>query len=1096
MSLKKMFTLFFYRKDGENMAKTKAQIEFEAVTSGFDEGIKSMDQSLGTLRKELKLNSTELKENADDVDKLAERKELLQKESDASAEKVELLTKKLNEAERIFGSNSKEVQLLNNKLLDAKTVYQGIQNEIKQTDNKMDQLKNGTKQLDNAMDDAKNSAQNLDGGFSVLKDTMGDLLADGVQELSGALKDLAVDSDTAHSSFQAQTGASKDEMVEFESAMEEIYANNFGESLNDIANAMAEVKQQTKETDPSKLKDLTQNALVLRDTFDMDVKESMRAVNSLMNQFGIDGDEAFNLIVQGAQNGLNANDDLLDTINEYSVQFKNAGYSADDMLNMLYNGASEGTWSIDKLGDAVKEMNIRFSDGTVTDALDENKKALGLTSKEVKNLTAEFNKGGDSSKQAIGKVIDSIMSVEDETERYKLGVSVFGTMWEDLGADTINSLMNTKGEINSTKGAMEELTNVKYDNITSELGEMSRSLKEDILIPVVQDLLPVLKDGLTWIKDNLNWLLPVITGIGIAIATYFVVSKFMSFIGVITQIINLVKTGTTVFGALNTVMALNPIALIVTAIVGLIAVFVLLWNKCDGFREFWIGLWEKIKEIFGIVVDGIKAGFQTFMDFLKSAGDWINTNVIQPIIGFFNSLWDGIKAVWEGIQTGFQTFLDFLGTCASWINDNVIQPIINFFKSLWDGIKAVWDGICLAIQIAFGLIVSIIDAAFQLITLPFRFIWENCKGIVTDVFNSIKTFISNAINTIKTVITTVFTAIKTFFSNVWNGIKTIFTTVWNAIVGFLTPIITTIKNVISTTFNAIKNTISTIFNTIHNVVTTVWNTIKDAISTVINTIKEVISNVFNTIRETISNVVNTIRETISNVFNTIKSKITSVVNGVKTTISNVFTSIKDKISNIVTGVKDKIVNTFNSVKDKVTSIFNTIKEKMSKPVEKARDTIKGIVDKIKGFFDFEFKTPKIKVPKFAVTPKGWKVGDLLEGKIPKLSIKWNAKGGIFTKPTILDSTQGVQGVSEAGPEAILPLERLETWINNGFNHIMSSVNSYIEEKIDRLIEINEQIRDKSNDMYVDGRKVTQSTAGYSDDINGQRLNLKSRGVIL
>ena len=885
--------------------KTQAQIEFKAVTSGFDSGIKSMDQSLTTLRKELNLNSAQLKENGDDVDLLAQRQELLQKESEASANKIDLLKNKLSEAERMFGSNSNEVRQLSNRLLDFQTTHQKIQNEIVQTDNKLNDLENGLSDVNQGMKKADDSTDNLSDGFTTMKGVVADLVADGIQALSGALKDLVVDSDTAMSSFQAQTGASTDEMKEFESAIENIYSNNFGESINDIANAMAEVKQQTKETDPSNLQKMTEHALTLRD---MDVKESMRAVNSLMNQFGLDGTEAFNLIVQGAQNGLNANDDLLDTINEYSVQFKNAGYSADDMLNMLYNGAETGTWSIDKLGDAVKEMNIRFSDGTVSDALKENQKALGLTKKEVSDLTTEFNKGGENSKQAIQKVIDSIMSVEDETERYKLGVSVFGTMWEDLGAETISSLMSTKGEITSTKQSMEELTQVKYDNITSELSEIGRTIKMDILVPIGEELLPILKDGLSWLKDNLNWLLPTITGIGIALATYFVVSKFMSFIGVITQIINLVKTGTTVMGALNTVMALNPIALIVGAVVGLIAVFVLLWNKCDGFREFWINLWETIK--------------------------------------------NALSVAWE------------------WIKEKV----------------------------------------------------------------------SIGVNFVSDIITTVFTAIKNFFSTVWEAIKNVVTTVWNAIINFITPVINTIKDVITNVFNAIKNTITTIFNGIKTFASNVWEGIKTVI---INPIK----NAFNT---------------------------------VKTTVGN---------------IKDNVVNTFNNVKEKVTSVFNKVKEAIWKPVESAKEKVKGIVDKIKGFFDFEFKLPKIKTPKFSITPKGWKIGDLLDGSIPKLGITWNAKGGIFKKPTILNSNNGLQGVSEAGAEAILPLQRLEDWINNGFSRIINN-NYYASEKIERLIEVAEDILNKSSDVYINKEKVGQVMAETNDNISGQRVNFKRRGVIM
>lgn len=794
------------------MAKSKAQVQFEADTSGFTQGIKEADKSLTTLRKELNLNSAELKENAEDVDLLAKRKEILQQESTETQKKIDNLTKKLEAAKTSFGENSKEVYQLQNKILDTQTAFQKIQNEITQTDSKLNNLESELNETEQEMKQVDNATDDLSDGFGATEVAIGSLIANGIQELSGALKDLVVDSDTAYSSFQAQTGLSTEAMSEFEDVIEETYSKNFGESINDIANAMAQVKQQTKETDPTNLQKMTEHALTLRDTFDFDVAESMRAVNSLMNQFGIDSDEAFNLVVQGAQNGLNANGDMLDVINEYSVQYKNAGYSANDMFNMLINGTNQGTWSVDKLGDAVKEMNIRFSDGTVKDALEENKKALGLTSKEVNNLTTEFNKGGEHSQKAIQKMIDSIMSVEDETERYKLGVQVFGTMWEDLGEKTVVAMMKTEGSIDSAKQSMEELTQIKYDNITSQLGEIGRMIQTDFLIPIGEQLLPMLKDGFQWISDNLNWLVPVITGLGIALGTYFAVAKIMNVIKTIKTLVTLVKTGTTVFGALNTVMALNPIALVVAAIVGLIAIFVLLWNKCDGFREFWINLWEKIKSFGSSAIDGIKNKFNDF-------------------------------------------------------------------------------------------------------------------------------------------------------------------------------------------------------------------------------------------------------------------------------------------KNSVTNLKDSAIEKFNAMKTKVQSTFDSIKTAISKPIESAKETVRKAIDKIKGFLDFDFKLPKPKIPSFSVSGGEAPWGFMGKGKLPSIKIKWNKDGAIFTRPTIFDTQQGFQGVGEAGAEAVLPIEKLENWINRGFNQVVNN-NYYANDKFERLIEVAEAILDKDSNFYVNGRKMSEELAPTNDSVSGTRYNLKNRGLVL
>lgn len=153
-------------------------------------------------------------------------------------------------------------------------------------------------------------------------------------------------------------------------------------------------------------------------------------------------------------------------------------------------------------------------------------------------------------------------------------------------------------------------------------------------------------------------------------------------------------------------------------------------------------------------------------------------------------------------------------------------------------------------------------------------------------------------------------------------------------------------------------------------------------------------------------------------FTNLWNKITSIATNIKNGVVNAFTSLKTGVTNIVTNVVSAVTNTFN----KVTSAI-------SKPVEKARDLVKGIIDKIKGFFKFEWSLPKLKVPKFSITPSGWGVGDLLKGVIPKLGITWNAKGGVFDKPTLFNYGNSLQGIGENGAEAVVPLENNLEWLN-------------------------------------------------------------------
>lgn len=138
---------------------------------------------------------------------------------------------------------------------------------------------------------------------------------------------------------------------------------------------------------------------------------------------------------------------------------------------------------------------------------------------------------------------------------------------------------------------------------------------------------------------------------------------------------------------------------------------------------------------------------------------------------------------------------------------------------------------------------------------------------------------------------------------------------------------------------------------------------------------------------------------------------------------------RNKVNSFIEKVKSAFKNGFNAAKNTVVNIFTNIKNSISEKIEGAKNKVKSVIDAIKGFFNFKFSWPKIPTPKFGISPSGWKVGDLLKGEIPKLSIKWNALGGVFTKPTLTAYGASIQGLGEDGAEAIVPLEKNTQWLD-------------------------------------------------------------------
>lgn len=203
---------------------------------------------------------------------------------------------------------------------------------------------------------------------------------------------------------------------------------------------------------------------------------------------------------------------------------------------------------------------------------------------------------------------------------------------------------------------------------------------ENAFSKFIEDVLPKIIDGLEWIIDNKDVIIAGLGGIAAGFAAFKVVS-------IIQGVTKAMEGMTLAQAALNFVMSLNPIGLLVAAIAGLVAAFVILWNKCDGFREFWINLWEKIKEAAGAAWEWIKNAFsevgEFFTNVFTQARDGI-TGVVSKWGAFFSETWEKIKSFFTSAPSWFrQKFSD------AWeAIKGVFSAVGDFFGSIWDQIKA------------------------------------------------------------------------------------------------------------------------------------------------------------------------------------------------------------------------------------------------------------------------------------------------------------------------------------------------------------------------------------------------------------------------
>ena len=284
----------------------------------------------------------------------------------------------------------------------------------------------------------------------------------------------------AMNQLQASTGATEEEMKDLEKVAKAVYGNNFGESVEDVANSMAVVNQQLKLTG-EELQNATEKGIALRDVFGFEMEESTRAVNALMKQFGITADEAYNIIATGAQEGANQNGDLLDVFNEYSNHYAQLGLSAEEFTQSLVKASEVGVFSMDKVGDAVKEFGIRAQDGSTTSM--EAFTALGFNAEE---MTKRFASGGETARDAMFEVVDALQAMDDPVVKNTAAVNLFGTMYEDLGPKILEILGSMENSTLDLGAAMENISEVKYDDMGSALEGIKRSLEVGLL-PVASE---------------------------------------------------------------------------------------------------------------------------------------------------------------------------------------------------------------------------------------------------------------------------------------------------------------------------------------------------------------------------------------------------------------------------------------------------------------------------------------------------------------------------------------------------------------------------------------------------------------------------------
>lgn len=475
----------------------------------------------------------------------------------------------------------------------------------------------------------------------------------------------ATDLDQAMNQFIASTGKGTEETERYQKVLESVYANNYGDSFEDIAQSMSEVVKQMGDMDDAALQDVTESAYALRDTFEYEIPESTRAAKAMMDNFGTSGEEAMSLIAAGAQNGLDYSGELLDSISEYSVQFAKVGLDADDMFKIFQKGAETGAWNLDKIGDAVKEMSIRVIDGSETTK--EGFESIGMNADE---MSAKFAAGGDSAKEAFKQTIEALAGMKDPLAQNTAGVNLFGTMWEDLGPEVVTQLASIEDGAYDTADAMDQIKEVKYDDLGSMLEGLKRSL-ELLLIPLGEQLIPIMTELIESVLPVIQELLPpLMDSIGEMIAQ-------------LSPVIDALLPG--LMECINGL--LPPLLDIINAILPLLVE--ILKDILPELGKPIEALSPLIQLLLEILIPVLQMTLSVFQEVFSGIIDAV-TRSVQNVTAVLNNLMAFIKNVftgnwrgaWENIKNIFKAVANSLGMIFKIPINTIIDMINGFLKGL------------------------------------------------------------------------------------------------------------------------------------------------------------------------------------------------------------------------------------------------------------------------------------------------------------------------------------------------------------------------------------------------------------------------------
>ena len=740
----------------------------------FNRQIKNINNALRECGSEMKALSSEFEDNANSQDALIAKNKNLQKELDLQRQKMSLLqgqydkqVSKLNELAQAYqkaktenGEMSAEATKAENAFNKQAETVSKLSVSINETQsymNKLDRTMNnnssmlaeiaagardaatGYSELDNASkqvaDNLEEANEKLDAGNMMdaaeALSGVGDKIVEAGQKSYDAFADLEGTINRVNAYF-GLTGDSAEQMG---TVVENVFKTGVTDSLQEVGDAVIYVNNNLKDLDPSQLETITTQAITMEQVFGSDMSETMRGVNALMVNFGLDAQTAMDYIVTGSQNGLDKTQELGDNLSEYSGKFSQAGYSAQEYFQLLQNGLEGGAYNLDKVNDSINEITTRLADGTIEDTMSKIDEKTGQLvessagwSRETENVFNAWKNGSATQKDVINSIVNDIANAATQQEALNMASVAFGTMGEDANMGVVTSLTtlgDTYKDVSGSAQQMAEDTTTPMQELQASINEMLTTFAPlgEKLAELATQILPPITEAISFLVDGfLSLPEPVQIFVGVLAGLLAVLSALAP---IIISIVTVVGT----FGA----AVLGPLIGIIAAVAAAITAIILVIQN-----------WGSITEWIGGIIDSIG----------KFIGDAWNS-IKDAVSSAMQSIGNAIKNGWESAKNAVSNAVNSVKNTVSNIWNSIKNTVVNVTNSIKNGAVNGFKNLVSGIRSAISNIGNVIKNGFQsaidfITSLPGRALqWG--KDFINGLKNGIMSGVNAIVNAVKNV---------------------------------------------------------------------------------------------------------------------------------------------------------------------------------------------------------------------------------------------------------------------------------------------------------------------------------------------------------